>query len=126
MKPVSVPKFEQSTHTLASMDIFDNRVWRKNDGSAYSKGQEPSYEMSIRMVLPAEQTVAIARGMLERQSKPEGTGVVDWEILKMKSVSKPRKRAGNRGKVNKEASTQTKRPRRTSDVKIEATEQTPI
>lgn len=50
-------------------------------------------ELVIRMVLPAEQTVAIAESMLKRQSEPTDTGsIVDSDIQRVSKRSAKKKR----------------------------------
>jgi hypothetical protein len=96
------------------MDIFDTkekRVKRKFKRSASRKSHVPHSEMyNIRMVVPAEQTTAIAKSMLERQSKPKVT-LIDLELQRMKEVSKTRKRKGSIGKLDGISNKSTKKPR---------------
>jgi hypothetical protein len=98
---------------LRKMDIFDTkekRVKRKFKRSASRKSHVPHSEMYIRMVLPAEQTTAIAKSMLERQSKPKVT-LIDLELQRMKEVSETRKRKGSRVKLDGISNKSTKKPR---------------
>lgn len=91
--------------------------------SASRNRHEPLSKMYIRMVLPAEQTTAIAKSMLDRQSKPKGTWI-DLELQRMKEASKKRKGKvlsagviGNKGnkKPRKVAPSRQKTPRQTSE-----------
>ena len=73
------------------MDIFDkqdNKV-RRGSKSRVSR-QSHSSEMYVRLVLPAEEVSAIAKSILDMQSKPEVT-LIDVELQQMKKVSKKRK-----------------------------------
>ena len=110
------------------MDLFDKN--NKTANRKFKKGvrktnQVPYSKMVIRMVLPAEQTTAIAKSMLERQSKPTRT-LIDLELQRMAEASKRRNRKSPGGKSEslrkknnkrsrKEASSKEGKPRQNSN-----------
>ena len=87
------------------MDIFETPM-KETTRNRSTRRIEGGSEMTIRMVLPAEQTVAIAKSMIERQSKPEEFGVI-WGASETKTDRKPRKRV----KKQEEAPATTKKAR---------------
>ncbi len=69
------------------MDLLDKKDLtrirkRKMKMSRYQSGQRPQSEIYIRMVLPAEQTTAIAKSMLERQAKPNDVSIIGQKKYK--------------------------------------------
>ncbi|KAL4217318.1 hypothetical protein ACF0H5_023769 [Mactra antiquata] len=81
------------------------RTVRKN-GKRSLKAKKSSTEVYIRMVLPAEQTTAIAKSMLERQAKPKDISVYGMDEFKPSHVQradepvKNNKRSKNRGRTS--------------------------
>ena len=89
------------------MDIF--KISAKSRKRAFKKTRSrdrksPWSEMYIRMVIPAEQTTAIAKSMLERQSY----GTLP-KFDRMKQVQKPVKRKSSGGTSGKKGSKKSKK-----------------
>ena len=83
-------KYSRQSYPSEKRDIFAHKPDCKRSKRHESR-QNPRSEMYIRMVLPAEQTIAIAKSMLERQLEPERT-LIDLELQRMEADKKKSKR----------------------------------
>jgi hypothetical protein len=93
------------------MDIFDNKditrmSKRKRKRSIFQRSQRPQSEIYIRMVLPAEQTTAIAKSMLERQAKPK-----DVSIVGQKEIQTTREKLKRQNSKADDKTRKSKKPR---------------
>lgn len=93
------------------MDIFDKKdiTWmsnRKIKRSGSPRSQRSLCEIYIRMVLPAEQTTAIAKRMIERQTKPKDVSVIGQKEIQPTSAKLKRQNSKVDDKTSK-----SKKPR---------------
>ena len=93
------------------MDIFDNKditrmSKRKRKRSGSQRSQRSQSEFYIRMVLPAEQTTAIAKSMLERQAKPK-----DVSIIGQKEIQPARAKLKRQNSKVDDKTRKSKKPR---------------
>lgn len=93
------------------MDIFDNKdrtrmTKRKRKRSGPQRSQRSQSEIYIRMVLPAEQTTAIAKSMLERQAKPK-----DVSIIGQKEIQPTRAKLKRQNSKVDDKTRKSKKPR---------------
>jgi hypothetical protein len=64
-------------------------------------GQRPQSEFYVKMVLPAEQTTAIAKSMLERQAKPNDVSIIGQKKIQTTSEKRQNSKISNKGGLSK-------------------------